>query len=312
MDFRMFTTIHGAFNGTTWEALCQQVFKSRYFSEGYHPIPASPGDFGLEGFTLDSGCGFQCYCPDKQPSSDELYVAQRDKITEDLKKLRTFEKALSEILGATRLSKWVFVTPQIGRHALLRHARKKEREVRAWGLSILTDDFSVHLHDGDFYLHEINVIRAESGEALIFGDEVAELPALDEPAEIYEQNLLRKSRLRLNHKSDDGGQETRVLELYHLTLKNFLETDVYLKQISDGAPTLYFKLKRLINEFEQHVVEAKLTWSGSPHELTENLKQALAKRIGHDLRPEVDETTAAKISRHMVARWLAICSLDYE
>jgi hypothetical protein len=48
----MFTTKFGTFNGSTWEALCQQVFKKKYQAEDYQPMPASPGDFGLEGFTL--------------------------------------------------------------------------------------------------------------------------------------------------------------------------------------------------------------------------------------------------------------------
>ena len=84
----MFKTKYGAFDGTSWEELCQIIFKRRYEDELYQKIPASPGDFGLEGFTNRTGRGFQCYCPSTHYDKHELYEKQRDKITTDLNKLK--------------------------------------------------------------------------------------------------------------------------------------------------------------------------------------------------------------------------------
>ena len=69
----MFNTKYGPFDGKTWEDLCQMIFKKKYEKESYQKIPASPGDFGLEGFTLSSGLAFQCYCPEKHYDRKELY-----------------------------------------------------------------------------------------------------------------------------------------------------------------------------------------------------------------------------------------------
>lgn len=54
----MFNTKFGPFNGSTWESLCQQVFKRKYQAECYQQMPASPGDYGIEGYTSDTGWAF--------------------------------------------------------------------------------------------------------------------------------------------------------------------------------------------------------------------------------------------------------------
>jgi len=87
----VYNTPYGPFDGDSWERLCQQVFKKKFMVDGYQHIVATPGDFGLEGFTTTTGCGFQCYCPDKLHPVKDLHDKQRDKITRDLKKLKTYE-----------------------------------------------------------------------------------------------------------------------------------------------------------------------------------------------------------------------------
>lgn len=59
----MFITSYGCFNGTTWENMFQIILKRKYMQAGYQRVPATPGDFGIEGFTKD-GLTFQCFCPE--------------------------------------------------------------------------------------------------------------------------------------------------------------------------------------------------------------------------------------------------------
>jgi hypothetical protein len=307
----MFRTSIGSFDGTSWEALCQQVFKKKYAQDGYQHIPASPGDFGLEGFCATTGIGFQCYCPNNHYTRKELYEHQRDKITGDLKKLSTFQNQLSKILGGTKLIVWRLVTPEIGHNDLLSHARSKEEEVRSWNLPFLMPDFSIQLHDAEYYLLEINEIRAAAGEGLDFNSAPAALAKLAEPQEVYEENVLRKCSARLASKAGSANHANSVGKLHQAILSSFLESDGYFRQIEKSAPMLYFKLMRLINEFEHRVQEQATTWTGTPEDLTDKLRQELEKRLTR-LGPEVTDTTADTIARHMVARWLAICTLDYD
>ncbi len=307
----MFVTKLGPFNGKTWEDLCQLVFKLKHGTEGYQHIQADPGDFGLEGYTIHSGIGFQCYCPEKLYGIKKLYEAQRDKITTDIKKLKTYQTEISKRIGPTKIGEWFFVTPVVDRNALLAHVRLKEAEVRAWKLPILKDDFVIQLRDADFYLKEINEVRSLNGTALNFDSSPPVLAALAGPQHEYEGNMLRKSELRLAPKTASPNMAKLVSDLYSQTLKSFLEGDGLLRRIEQDAPTVYFQLVRLVNEYENHVHEKSATWDDTAEALTCYVRDGLSARIYSELAPSVDETTAHKIARHIVARWLAVCQLDF-
>jgi hypothetical protein len=47
----MYKTDLGPFDGNSWEMLCQMCFKQKYGGDGYQEMLASPGDFGIEGYT---------------------------------------------------------------------------------------------------------------------------------------------------------------------------------------------------------------------------------------------------------------------
>lgn len=308
----MYTCKFGTFHGRAWEDLCQQVFKKKYHADGYQQIPASPGDFGLEGFTLSTGWAFQCYCPEKNYSSEALYEKQRDKITADLNKLLTYQIELGKRLKGTSISRWNFVTPTIDAHKLLSHARAKESEVRSWGLPFIADDFSVLLQDGDTYVVEINEIRSAAGDLLVFDETTPSLVKTSYPAEAYEANINRKSEFRLSHKLSEKGYTEKLSRLKEITLKDFLEADSFFRAIHDEAPQVYVRLARLIAEYEQLVVEQSLTWSGSAEDLTSMVRSKLEGKIKSDLHECFGDTNASKVARHMTARWIALCELDYE
>lgn len=100
--------------------------------------------------------------------------------------------------------------------------------------------------------------------------------------------------------------------LHQRTLDEFLAADSYFRKIASSAPLIYVRLVRLINEFENHVIDKSTTWTGTPEELTNQMRDGLHRRITIELGPEFNETEASKVTRYMVARWLAVCELDYE
>jgi len=307
----VFHTAYGPFDGNSWERLCQLVFKRKFSDDGYIHIPATPGDYGLEGFTKTTGCGYQCYCPDKVYPAKDLYEKQRNKITTDLKKLLTNEADLLKILGPTKLRRWHLVTPTIAHNDLIKHAQTKEAEVRGWNLSILTSDFQVLVHDADHYATEIQDMQVAVGKALDFGGLPAVLSELNDSSEVYEKNVMRKTRARLAHVAPDKLEE-KVIRLHTRTLREFLDHGAHLKQINDTAPTVHSRLARLINGYEADIGETCDTWVGTPQELTEKIRVGLTERIAKELAPAIDETGAAQIARLIVARWIAVCEVDYE
>ena len=307
----MFPTNYGLFDGHSWEQLCQLVFKRKFADDGYTHIPATPGDYGLEGFTKTTGCGYQCYCPEKVYPAKELYEKQRDKITTDLKKLQTNEADLTKVLGATKLRRWHLVTPIISHTDLIKHSQAKEAEARGWNLSILTQDFQVLVHDADHYATEIQEINLAVGQALDFGGLPTVLPQLTNDSETYEKNIMRKTRTRLANSSADK-LEGKIARLYSKTLRQFLDHGPHLKQINDTAPTVHSRLARLINGYEADIGETCDTWVGTPQELTERIRDGLTERIVKELAPAIDHTGAAHIARLIVARWIAVCEVDYD
>lgn len=183
--------------------------------------------------------------------------------------------------------------------------------MRSWKLPILSSDFSIHLHDGDYYVVEINEILSAIGQGLDFESGPLSLPGLEETPEVYEENVLRKSKARLFAKSASPRYATLVSQLHQFTLENFLASDGYLREIEKSAPVLFYKIVRLINAFEQYVQETAITWSGSPEDLTNTLRQDLERRL-IKIGPDITDATATTVARHMIARWLAICALDYD
>lgn len=307
----MFQTAYGAFDGNSWERLCQLVFKRKFTEEGYTHIPATPGDYGLEGFTKTTGWGYQCYCPEKVYPPKDLYERQRDKITTDLKKLQSNEVDLEKVLGATKLRRWHLVTPIIAHNDLIKHAQTKEAEVRGWNLSILAPDFQVLVHDADHYATEIQEMKLVVGQALDFGGVPTVLPELTDDSEMYEKNVMRKTRKRLASSPADK-LEGKVARLYTKTLREFLDHGPHLKRINDTAPTVHSRLARLINGYEADIGETCDTWVGTPQELTEKIRDGLTERIIKELAPAIDLTGAAQIARLIVARWIAVCEVDYD
>ncbi|SDC54283.1 hypothetical protein SAMN05216345_102693 [Cupriavidus sp. YR651] len=307
----MFSTPYGPFDGNSWERLCQLVFKRKFAEDGYLNIPATPGDYGLEGFTKSTGCGYQCYCPDKAYPTKDLHDKQRDKITTDLKKLRTNEADLKKLLGPTKLRRWYLVTPVIAHNELLKHAQTKEAEVRGWSLSILEPDFQVLVHDGDHYAAEIQEMMAATGQSMNFGGLPVTLPHVDVGAAIYHENVARKTRARFEGRYPPEKVDSLTEKFAKITLKEFLEHDAHFRRINEEAPAVHSRLAKLINGYEADVVEACATWEGTPQELTEKIRDGLTDRITKELAPAIDGTEAALIARLMVSRWIAVCEVDY-
>jgi uncharacterized protein (UPF0210 family) len=162
----------------------------------YQEMVASPGDFGIEGFTKLNGVAFQCYCPDNHYTQKELYEKQRDKITTDLGKLKKYESEIRRRLGVTTLKEWIFVTPIITDNELLKHAQSKQDDVTSWGLTIIDPDFKVLLQDADFFAKEINEIQTSQGKKItLFSALEIASSSIQQDVTLYENNISKKNKV---------------------------------------------------------------------------------------------------------------------
>lgn len=301
----MFQTKYGMFDGDSWEALCQQCFKAKYGHEGYQEMVASPGDYGIEGYTKDTGIAFQCYCPDGQYTQQELYEKIRDKITTDLNKLKEYKAPLADRLGGTKIRKWYFVTPVVNRNDLLRHAATKSEEVADWGLPFIDSSFSVEIRDADFYATEIHHLQKLKGTKLLVGEyEPLQEFVWDGAGSVYFENVRRKNKARFT-----GGVSDNIERLNSSTIRRLATGDALLRSIAADYADQYFLIVRVISQYEDEVEEKSVTWAKSANELIDEVKVELRDRLlaeGVSLSgPDVNE-----IVNHVIARWLALCPLD--
>ena len=124
--------------------------------------------------------------------------------------------------------------------------------------------------------------------------------------------MRRKSIARLEPKFGSVSYDRLLNSLLGSTFKSFVEADNFLHGIEKSAPLLHARLIALINEYENEVRDKAIVWCGSAEELTTIVTNGLIARIVHDLQPEFNQTSASQVARHIVARWLAICQIDYE
>jgi len=122
--------LEGPLDGDSWERLCNSCYRMKYQDEHYTEIPAiHGGDAGIEGFT-QTGKVYQCYCPEREYSDDELHEHLRDKMTKDIGKLAsiTYAKRLKD-LGVPVIKEWHFVIPFYKDSRIIQHAEAKRQEV---------------------------------------------------------------------------------------------------------------------------------------------------------------------------------------
>jgi hypothetical protein len=307
----MYRTKYGLHNGDTWEDLCQQIFKNKYGDDGYQEMVASPGDFGIEGFTRKTGLAFQCYCPEKQYTQEELYEKQRDKITKDLGKLKQYNDQLQARLGSTKIKEWIFITPDVNQNKILEHVQNKQEEVKDWGLSILDKNFIVLIRDADFYATEITHFQTINGDRLIFDDSQSFMKFYSKDNDLvdYEENIDRKNKIRCDYENKNNNE--KLNKLNKLTVDKWFDGERLIRKIESIAPKVYYNLARVINQYEDEVSEMSISWCNGTEELIEKIKEGLFTRL-HEEIPEMSSTDQRRIANHMIAKWIALCPLDFE
>ncbi len=309
----MIKTEYGNFDGDRWEDVCQIIFKRRYENDSYFEIPATPGDYGIEGFTR-SGKAFQCYCPDEHYSSSELYEKQRDKITKDLKKLKTFESQLSNKLGGTLIKQWFFVSPMNSKNDLVDHCTKKRDEVKSWGLSIIDNaNFEVIPADIGFLKPEIHqILKIDERKIDIVPTEITteedKLKWKDKKISLVE-NAQRKHKARFAPAANN--LDKNVDSLTEKSISHFLEGNDILKKWQSDYPDDYEKFIKIISQVEEQVIEECMFQEKDNNSLYRSFAKMVENKI-KDSFPYLDNTMIMNLCNQVMADWILRCPINFE
>lgn len=307
----MYQTKYGWFERGNWESLCQICFKQKFFPEGYQEVQASPGDFGLDGFTR-TGKAFQFYCPDYNYSPVELYEKLRDKIRKDLGKLITYERQINQITGNMKIKTWYLVSPESRKKDLLPYCKKMAKEYRAKNLSNLDQNFDVLFLDIDFLAKELPMALSLIEKSLeIKGKSEITPTVLDDWREAnisLVNNALRKHKLRF--KAPPPNIEDSVEKLTTRTVKEYLEGDQKLRTWEELNQSRYERYQRLLDHSGKRVEEKCLFLSTKNNEIIDEIREDINSRLAREFS-ELDSLTIDSLSDYAISKWILDCTIDF-
>lgn len=310
----MFTTNYGNFDGSSWEGMMQVIFKKKYQTNKYQRVPATPGDFGIEGFTRD-GQTFQCYCPDVNADNKTIYEKQRQKVTDDINKLQNYSKDLQKILGGTILKTWVLVTPRMGHHDLLTHCHKKRDLVKSWNLPFIDNsNFEVIVHEIEDYASDIGEYFELSKKKIAIAPKALKEGGIikwrEKQIDLV-NNALEKNEIRLSSTSNSQPSVEKINELTNETAKNYLNGESILKRWLSSQPENHQRFVELMATVEDELKEKILLSTVDPNQLVNNVTLYMEGKIKAAFE-YLDESTVIRLKHYAVASWILRCPLYFE
>jgi hypothetical protein len=295
-----------------WERHIQSVLKLRYA----HPVGSYQhiaddikGDCGLEGFAID-GTAYQCYACQNWTDFGVLLDHQKNKMTMDISKLLRNETELLTILGDIRIGIWNFVLPFWNDKELLKHARKKESEVRTRNPKHTKADFRIAVITGEEFLVEKQVLAKQD----LYKFDVKDLPAVVPTAASWiEQNkglelvdnLTRKANIIVNGKSAKAREG-----FLNRMVKDYTAGSIILSKLEQDVPEVYEEVIKRKTDREGELETASATNTLVPGKFfDETLNQYKSELRGV---AGISPRAADILAREAVSDWLLRCPLEVE
>lgn len=318
----LYQTPIGPYDGDSWERLCQVCLKAKY-NGSYIEVPASPGDFGLDGFTL-MGEAFQCYCPEKECSDNDLYESQRDKITKDIKKLKDYKEDIEKLLNGVKIMRWYLLTPKIRSNDLIFHCNSKTDLVKSWSLPFIDDDFKIVPLNFEYLSHEVPVAlsildyTAKPGDIAkridLRGTMVSEEEVQNYKKDItnneHTTNAFLKHSTRYKNKTSEDYQ-VRVVQQVDRTVKNLLIGDSILKEWESMFQEQLDKFLEVMGILEREVADLCDVPTNDSELRYKEIQELIQKTIDAEFR-SLSISTRKNLAMRVLADWILRCPLKFE
>ena len=305
-------------NGDTWEDWCVECYRDRYQNEHFIKVPAThQGDVGIEGYTL-SGVAFQCYCPEKSYTDDQLYNHLRDKVSADIAKLIDSDNAARfKELGLPVIREWHFVTPDYKDKRIIQHLEKKRLEV-----------LEIALQDQEKYYYispEIKLIPKIANDFSVEFVRLIRNPLIDIKlnAAIKKtgkidwsncstekiDNIKRKLKAIMNVEEDDED----FSEMLGIWAQAYLDGLDIMSKLQESYGTIYEDLFELEQQYKKDVsIKTKMN---PDHSMNYKIFNEILDKFETTLREQFkyfSEPTILELRTDIVGGWLADCSLQFK
>lgn len=313
----MYKTHFGYHDGDSWEALCHLSLKMKY-GASYTEVPASPGDFGLDGF-IEEGIAFQCYCPERECTDKELYISQRDKINKDTKKLKLYETQVKNLLKNTKIKKWVLLTPHVKSNDIISYCNNKTDEIRGYELDFI-DNTSFLVKAEDFkFIHEYIPDALSSLNYILNGNVVGDkridvsidYTNTDNTLDLnnpLSKNALRKHSARFANPSN---YQDEITTLATYSIQSSVLFDLLKNKWQESYQEYFDRFNESISVLERKVSQMCLLPAKDNQERFEQIE----KLVRDFVYVEFDRLTSnskEQIIEGVIADWIIRCPLDFK
>ncbi len=305
-------------DGDSWEKWCDACYRDRYQQQHFIKIPASHlGDAGIEGYTL-SGIAYQCYCPERNYSDEELHSHLRDKVTKDIGKFIDKDNAKRlKALGIPKIKEWHFVIPEYRDKRIVEHLEKKRIEV----VSVQESDpvtFYYIDHDikllpkiaEDFNVEFVRLIRNPLVD-LKLNMAVKSAEGVDWRTCSTEKidNIKRKLKAIMNTTEDDDSFK----EMLEYWAEAYLAGIEIMSTLQKSYGSIYEELFELEQQYKRDVsMQSRMN---ADHTLNNSLFMEILNKFENAIRTNFNcfsEPSILELRRDLVSGWLADCSLQFK
>lgn len=292
-------------DGKEWQNHCLAILRLHHGAHELHEVPdRHGGDLGLEAYSTN-GCAYQCYAALEPLPTGTLYENQRDKLTEDLAKLKKNQREIARLFGSIKIRRYTFMVHRHDSHKLVQHGSSKVAEVIGWDLSFIADDFDiVVLTDGAFPRERASLLDLPAPLMQID----AEIPESVESWGLQNVGLLATVDKKLSAILKNSNSRQRYSDAL---VKAYLEGENYLSKMRDRYPDQWQAASRCRSDKENYLVlEYALTLEQPKSTHVDEIASDLAAELTSAV-PAIGAQLAKKISWASVADWLMRCPLDF-
>lgn len=294
-------------SGEQWQIWANQLLMTHYGPGEYQPVPdKDKGDAGIEGYSL-SGHAYQAYGPEDEPlSTRERYERQRTKLTNDIKKFIDNKVILGQVLGKTRVSRWILLVPLFDSKDIIQHANKKTQEVIDAKLPYITTDFRILVQDeSSFVLERNTLLNGRVSTISIDGEKASESEIAQwvDHHDTFVRVIDDKAR-RLTTLHDQSARiafRKGIIKAYLDGQNVFVELRKY--------PTAYEAVRKIKSDKEQYLsLEIASLATANPNILMRSLEDL---RLRIKSVPGINDSLIDVIAWEAISDWVIRCPLDF-
>lgn len=289
-------------NRKSWEKYCYDMLVRHFGVYNITRVPDSDnGDHGIEFFTT---CGkiFQCYFPD-QCTMDEYKKRVKEKITEDIGKLKTYEADIVKMLGDIKINRWILLTPEDRSKEIIKHCTKKKKDLLSSPPSFIDcSSFAVQILTDEAYPSEAIFARQYIEDKVDLDVDVPTLQDLNVWKGInstFNDNIDRKTKVITNGKNDHLREG---MISFYVQVNDLL--DAYRYQF----PNIHAQLSGVANSNLDVLRNDALFERISPDEIIRSLKEKNRAEFG---KMNISAKNCELLSIGCIAQWIAECKMEF-